>query len=118
MDTHTDKTHIHNHIIFNSTSLDTTRKFDNFWFSGLAVQGLSDLICLENGLYVIEKKAYKDRVKRTEYVKKDTFRSGICSAIDVALEKKPKDFEQFLVLMEAFGFEVKQGKHIAFRSKG
>ena len=29
--THTDKRHIHNHIYWNSTSLDCTRKFRNFW---------------------------------------------------------------------------------------
>lgn len=52
--THTDKTHIHNHIYFNSTTLDGTRKFKNFWFSGIPLQRVSDLICLENGLSVIE----------------------------------------------------------------
>lgn len=30
--THTDKAHIHNHIIFNSTSLDCTHKFRDFFF--------------------------------------------------------------------------------------
>lgn len=34
--THIDKSHIHNHIIYNSTSLDATRKFKNFFLSGLA----------------------------------------------------------------------------------
>ncbi len=45
--THTDRAHIHNHIIYNSTALDGTRKFKNFWLSTFAVQRLSDLICLE-----------------------------------------------------------------------
>ena len=43
--THTDRQHIHNHVIFNSTVLDGTRKFRDFFFSALAVQRLSDLIC-------------------------------------------------------------------------
>ena len=43
--THTDRAHIHNHIIYNSTALDGTRKFRDFFFSALAVQRLSDLIC-------------------------------------------------------------------------
>ena len=42
--THIDKSHIHNHIIYNSTSLDATRKFKNFFLSGLAVQRLSDMV--------------------------------------------------------------------------
>lgn len=58
--THTDKAHIHNHIIFNSTSLDCTHKFRDFFFVGLALQRLSDIICLEHGLSVIEKKKPKD----------------------------------------------------------
>lgn len=33
--THIDKAHIHNHIYYNSTSLDCTRKFRNFWNSSL-----------------------------------------------------------------------------------
>ena len=118
VDTHTDKPHIHNHIIFNSTMLDASEKFNNFWFSGLAIQRLSDLICLENGLSVIERKSKSERQQQPKYEKKDTFRDGIRIAIDEALDKKPKDFNQFLVLMEDVGFEVKRGKHIAFRSKG
>ena len=51
--THTDRQHIHNHVIFNSTALDGTKKFRDFFFSALAVQRLSDLICLEHQLSVI-----------------------------------------------------------------
>lgn len=51
---HTDRHHIHSHVIFNSTALDCKRKFKNFWNSSLAVRRLSDLICLEHGLSVIE----------------------------------------------------------------
>ena len=37
--THVDRAHIHNHIIFNSTTLDCARKFRDFRLSGLALQG-------------------------------------------------------------------------------
>lgn len=40
--THTDRAHIHNHIIFNSTSLDCTRKFKDSHLSELALQRVSD----------------------------------------------------------------------------
>ena len=59
--THTDREHIHNHIIYNSTALDGTRKFRDFFFSALAVQRLSDLICLEHQLSVIEIKPYRSK---------------------------------------------------------
>lgn len=52
--THIDKAHIHNHIIWNSTTLDCTRKFRDFRRSGKAVARLSDLICTEHRLSVIE----------------------------------------------------------------
>ena len=48
-----DTAHIHNHIIFNSTSMDCRGKFRDFLGSGKAVARLSDLICLEHGLSVI-----------------------------------------------------------------
>ena len=42
--THTDRAHIHNHIIFNSTTLDCTHKFKNFFLSAYAVQRLNDTV--------------------------------------------------------------------------
>lgn len=116
--THTDKPHIHNHITFNSTSLDCRKKFRDFHNSGLALQKLSDIICAEHGLSIIEKKPYKERVKRTEYPKRRCFRDEIRQAIDRALEKKPKDFEEFLQLLEKEGYTCKRGKHTALRKEG
>ena len=52
--THTDRAHIHNHIIFNSTSFDGTRKFRDFHLSWLALSRLSDQICMEHQLSVIK----------------------------------------------------------------
>ena len=51
--THTDKKHIHNHIYYNSTSLDCTHKFRDFIGSARALRRLSDQICMENALPVI-----------------------------------------------------------------
>ncbi len=115
--THTDRAHIHNHIVFNSTSLDCLKKFKNFWFSGLALQRCSDLVCLENGLSVIEPKSFQDRKKRTDYPGRENIRDGICRDIDVILQKKPKDFEEFLHLLEQLGYEIKQGKNISIKGK-
>jgi len=88
--THTDRQHIHNHIIFNSTTIDCTRKFHNFYFSGIALQRVSDLVCLEHGLSVIEPKPYDERDKRTAYPKPEKHRDKICAAIDQVLQKKPR----------------------------
>lgn len=115
--THIDKAHIHNHIIFNSTSIDGTRKFKNFFLSGLAVQRLSDLICAEHGLSIISPKPYRERQKRTEYPKKRSQRDELCAAIDQALRQKPKDFDILVQLLAEMGYEFKDGKQKAFREK-
>ena len=113
--THTDREHIHNHIIYNSTALDSTRKFRDFLLSGLAVQRLSDLICLEHQLSVIEKKPYRERKKRTLYPSKESNRDCLCGVIDNILAKKPKDYEDFLQKLEQQGYEVKRGKYTSVK---
>ena len=116
--THTDRAHIHNHIIYNSTALDGTRKFKNFWLSSFAVQRLSDLICLEHQLSTIEYKPYRERQKRIVYPPKESNRDRLCSVIDTILAEQPKDFEVFLQKLEQQGYEVKRGKHTAVKGKG
>ena len=68
--THTDKEHIHNHIIYNAVNLDGTKKFKNFFWSMKALQKISDMICLENGLSVIEPK-WKTEKKQEEKQEKE-----------------------------------------------
>ena len=115
--THTDRAHIHNHIVFNSTAMDGSRKFKNFWFSGLALQHVSDLVCLENGLSVITPAPYSAREKRTTYPKRENLRSALCGDIDTALGKNPGNFEEFLRNMEQLGYEVKRGKNTAVKGR-
>ena len=116
--THTDRQHIHNHVIFNSTALDGSRKFRDFFFSALAVQRLSDLICLEHQLSVIEKKPYRERQKRIVYLPKESNRDRLCGIIDTILAEKPGDYEAFLQKLEQQGYEVKRGKYTAVKGKG
>ena len=115
--THTDRKHIHNHVIFNSTALDGTRKFRDFFFSALAVQRLSDLICLEHQLSVIEKKPYRERQKCVVYPPKESNRDRLCGIIDTILAEKPGDYETFLQKLERQGYEVKRGKYTSVKGK-
>ena len=116
--THTDRAHIHNHIIFNSTTLDCAHKFKDFYYSGLAIQRLSDLICLEHGLSIIEKVPYSQRPKRTIYEKRTTYRDQIRQDIDTILKKPPTDFDAFLRKLGELGYEVKRGKYASVKGKG
>ena len=114
--THTDRHHIHNHIYWNSTSLDCTRKFRNFWSSTLAVRQLSDLICVQHRMSVIENpKPHGMSYNRWQGdVEKLSNRAHLCFDIDEALAKKPHDLEGFLSLMEQAGYTVTRGKNITF----
>ena len=115
--THIDRQHIHNHILYNSTSMDGSRKFRDFWLSGLAVQRLSDVICLEHKLSVIETKPYRERQKRILYPPRESNRDRLCTAIDGILRDKPPDFEAFLQKLEQEGYEVKRGKYTSVKGK-
>lgn len=114
--THVDKAHIHNHIIFNSTDLTERRKFNNFFFSGIALQKVSDLVCLEHGLSVIKPRKPSQRDKRTVYPERKSYREEIRKAIDLAMEKSPKDMEELLRFLEEAGYETKRGKYCAVKS--
>lgn len=124
--THTDKQHIHSHIYYNSTTLDCTRKFRNFWGSSFALRRLSDRLCLENGLSIVENPKPRSKGKFRNYVewqagqkKPLTYQDRLRAAIDTALAKKPADFPAFLYLMEQTGYEVKQQRGvISFRAPG
>ena len=116
--THTDKAHIHNHIIFNSTTLDCERKFKNFYLSGLAVQKVSDIICLGHGLSIIEPKPYREREKRTEYPKRPALRDTVRADIDAAMRKQPGSFAELVGFLKEAGYEYKPGRQPAIRGTG
>ena len=114
--THTDKAHIHNHIYYNSTSLDCTRKFRDFIGSGRAVRRLSDRICLENDLSVITNPKLHSKGRFLHYgawlgtERQPSYKEQLRLAINEALAKRPADFDAFLRLMEASGYTVKHGR--------
>lgn len=116
--THIDRQHIHNHIIWNSTNLDCTRKFKNFWNSTKAVRQLSDTICVEHGLSIIEN-PQKKGMNYGEWLgddKKLSRRDKLRLLIDELLSKNPSDFKSLLTLLKDNGVEVKQrGNTISIR---
>lgn len=96
--THINRHHIHNHIIWNSTALDCQRKFRNFWHSTKAVRKLSDLICTEHQLSVIDdlKPHSVTYDKWLGNNAKPSNREIIRAVIDAILAEKPKDFARKL----------------------
>lgn len=116
--THTDKAHIHNHIFFNSTTLDCRKKFKNFYLSGLAVQRLSDLLCIENHLSVIPHKKYSERKKENPYPKTQSKRDRIREDLDAILGQNFQNIPQLIQALTESGYEIKQGKNISVRKIG
>ena len=60
----------HVHIIYNSVNLDCTGKYQDFKRSAIALRRVSDQICLEHGLSVIEKPGLSKGYNRKEYLAK------------------------------------------------
>ena len=114
--THTDKHHIHNHIIWNSTTLDCTRKFRNFYGSARAIARLSDLICIEHQLSVIDnpKRGGSSYSRWKGFQGQPSHRDMLRMSIDEALEQKPHSFDAFLELLKEDGYTIKHGKYLVF----
>lgn len=116
--THVDKSHIHNHIEFNSTNLTCDGKFKNFKNSASALRRLNDQICREHGYSVIENPKEKgQRYQEKAAAKRGrSFKERLRQSID-GLLPGCKDFEEFLSRMRAEGYEVRRrGKSLEFRA--
>ena len=119
--THIDKSHVHNHIIWSAVNTDCDRKFRNFWGSTRAVRRLSDTICIENGLSIVEnpKPHGKSYNKWLDDQAKPSHREQLRVMIDRALEQKPADFDALLKLLSEMGCEVsRRGKAIRLKAPG
>ena len=119
--THIDKAHVHNHIIWNSTTLECDRKFRNFWGSTRAVHRLSDTICVENGYSIVEapKRRGQSYNKWLGDAAKPSHKEQLRQAIDRALAQKPASLEELLRLLEQDGFTVhRRGKNISIGAEG
>ena len=124
--THTDKKHIHNHVIFNAFNLECDGKFKDPWFSGKRdVARISDKLCKEYGLSVIEVRQgwsdpYHEWEKKqgiTEADKEPTKRQRLENVIDICLDKQPKDFKQLFKYMEEYScYAEKRGKDYSIKT--
>jgi len=121
--THTDKSHIHNHVIINAFNLDCDGKFRDPWRSGKRhVARISDKLCREYELSVIEvKHGWRDPYNEweqkkgiTKADKEPTHRKQLENIIALCLEKQPKDFKQLLKFLEDYlCFAKKRGSNIS-----
>ena len=124
--THIDKNHIHNHIIFNNVNFVTGKCYQSNKRTYHKIRSISDKLCRENNLSVVDefyekyKKKFKTKGKSyyeySHYKKGTSWKSKLQFSIDKAIDKS-NTWEEFLKIMERYGYEIKFGKHIAFKHK-
>lgn len=112
--THTDKNHLHNHFVVNSVSFKTHKSFTNKHADYRRFMMLSDGLCYEHSLSVVN--SNKRGMSRGEYhVKKKgrmTNRDLICNDVEYCISKSG-NWHEFTKNMEDMGYRFKYGKHIA-----
>ena len=120
--THTDRQHIHNHIIFCAFNLEADGKFRDAYFNYQDVAGISDRLCKEYGLSVIEQKQgwrdpYNEWEQKKGITKEDkpaTKRERLEEIIGFCLDKHPKDFDTLLRYLEDYScYAKRRGKDIS-----
>ena len=124
--THTDRHHVHNHIYYNSISLDCTRKYRDFFRSGRALRLLSDRVCIEHELSVIQNPKLPSQGPFRHYGewlgdgRRPSQKEQLRVIIDEILAQPPADLPAFLSALETAGVQVLHGRGgaISFRLPG
>ncbi len=120
MTTHVDRGHIHNHIIFNNVSFIDGKAYISNKKSYHQIRNQSDELCKQYRLSVITDKSKSkfNGVSYKEYQERksgNSYKAKLQYAIDSAI-KRSKGWDEFLEIFNHNGFEIKLGKHIAFRA--
>ncbi|MDO4556030.1 MAG: relaxase/mobilization nuclease domain-containing protein, partial [Lachnospiraceae bacterium] len=124
--THIDKGHVHNHLIFCAADNVEFNHYHDCRKSYWNIRNLSDKLCQEHGLSVIEpegsrgKKYNEWSADKNGNSRKAMIRKDINQAIKVA-----SSYEEFLAILRAKGYEISHseldgsnGKYITFRPLG
>ncbi|MCL1821172.1 MAG: relaxase/mobilization nuclease domain-containing protein [Oscillospiraceae bacterium] len=117
---HTNTDNPHTHIFFNSVTLDHSRKFQDFKRSAIALRRVSDMICVENGLSIIDNPGLSKGYNRAEYLgdrKPPTGRDKLRDMIDNSL-RVGMSFPDLLVALRKAGCEIKIGKQPSIKPPG
>lgn len=119
--THTDREHLHNHIIVNSCNMITGQKWHSNKESLRAIRKESDKLCLANGLGTIKKNSKYKGIDRTTYqlgLKGKSWKINLVRDLDLAVQqcKSKNDFISFL---NEKGYTVRYtNQHITITKNG
>ena len=117
--THVDKSHVHNHLIFNSVNAETYKHYNSNYQTYYNIRNVSDKICKDNDLSVIQnpKKSFatKDKnAKRAEVRKSKSKDPLIANDIKSAVYACNTVQEVFKNL-ESKGYKIKQKKDVTIQ---
>ncbi len=110
MGTHTDKDHVHNHIIFNSVNKETGMKYTatmTEYYKG--IRAVSDKLCKEYGLSII----YETSGKARSYIERMLQKAGVYTQrelFEISLHEglnDAYDLGNFYALMKLKGYEIR-----------
>jgi len=119
LSTHVDKGHIHNHLIFCAANFVDFHKYVSNRKSYYQIRRISDQLCEQYGLSVVipgeeRGKSYKEYLAHKAGTSwKEDLRLAVNRAV-----RSSRSFEEFLIRMHLAGYEVRQGKYLAFRAEG
>ena len=94
--THLNTDNVHNHIVINSVSLKTGKKFYDYHASRDYLRIVSDCICQYYGLSVLEDKIWKHKGAYKRFAKENPYMQMVKSDVDRCLEAAlyERDFEK------------------------
>lgn len=113
--THSDTNHVHNHLILNAVDFETGVKYQQA-FDVKRVRALSDSICKEHGLSVIQKQQQDKKPiaeikaeEKGDYIWKNDLRERILSALTTDSSTGTREFKENLAL---------DGVDVRYRGRG
>lgn len=120
--THIDKAHIHNHIIFNSTSFCDYKKFRSVPYQTIRkVNAISDRLCAEHNLSLStlhKQQAVGFRFRPQQWSRYESWSAEIRKRLRFILETA-EDYEQFKEAAAALGITINDsGQHITYIMDG
>ncbi len=108
---HTDKSHIHSHIIVNPRNKVTGKQLNIFYYRDLPrYKNISDRICKESGLEILQNregnsKSYYEWLMQN---KGDSLKDIVAKTLDNLVERVAS-YDELKQYMELLGFEVEDG---------
>ncbi|EGO2510687.1 TPA: relaxase/mobilization nuclease domain-containing protein [Klebsiella pneumoniae] len=116
--THTDKEHLHNHIILNATNPKTLKKFQQSKSQLEELKEISDVISKEYGCKIIDRSLKNSHKKYQVYLAKNSYRKEIKSKIKFLLSRA-SNWNDFKNKANALGLIVDdKGKYTTYQLSG